>query len=500
MCKGPHRPVRPYLPSLLALCFIISALPYLSGCASYDAVTAATEPRAPLPEEKIAKRWEIVSRKPPSNSRKLTVDQAIEEALTASPELEQIRQRLAAADEQIVQAGASFYPSLVVSEKFNITNNPVFALMNIINQRRLRPDVNFNDPGKQQDFATRVGVQWSLFEGGKTYYGREAVVESRASVEAALFAARNQLVSKVTETYYRWLQSIGFISVARASIRSADTDVSLGEARLQAEMALPSEIMRLKARRAEIRGNLVAARTGARRLQAALERLMARPIHKEEIPDPRLSLSPIEIEGDTEDTDSMVRLALSRRPELDAIRSMVLASEKRILAERGDLFPKLGANAFYQWNSETFSKMEGSWLIGIDATWSLFEGGITRSRIREAQLRVKEIEAKGEQIALDIALEVHQAALAVQEAAEKIRVAQERKKWAREALNEVREQYRNQVVTVDSLLQAEVAGNRAEVAYTAALFDGKIAQAALKQALGDFADWTEERHVRGENE
>ena len=127
-------------------------------------------------------------------------------------------------------------------------------------------------------------------------------------------------------------------------------------------------------------------------------------------------------------------------------------------------------------------------MVGLQATWPIFEGGATFSRIREARNRLKEIEARGKQAALDIALEVNQAALAVQEAAEKVKVAEERKQWAEKALEEVRNLYRNQVVAVDSLLQAEVAWNQAEVSYTAALFEVKISQALLKQSLGDFAE------------
>ena len=111
--------------------------------------------------------------------------------------------------------------------------------------------------------------------------------------------------------------------------------------------------------------------------------------------------------------------------------------------------------------------MEGSWLVGVDATWSLFEGGATLSKIREARVRLKEIEARGEQMALDIALEVHQATLAVKETAEKIWVAAERRKWAEKALQDVQRRYRNQMATVDTLLQSEVAFNQADVSYTA---------------------------------
>jgi len=73
-------------------------------------------------------------------------------------------------------------------------------------------------------------------------------------------------------------------------------------------------------------------------------------------------------------------------------------------------------------------------------------------------------------------------------------VAAERKQWAAQGLKETQNLYRNEVVTVDALLQAEVALNRAEVAYTAALFDGMIAQAALRKALGAFARGGEEDH------
>ena len=366
--------------------------------------------------------------------------------------------------------------------------------MNIINQRRLQSDVNFNDPGTQQDFATRIRADWSLFEGGSRYFKRQAAVGFKESLEGNLMAARNQLVATVVETYYHWLQAMGFIGVAEKAYASADMDVRLAEARFKAEMALPSEVMRLKAHRAEMHGNLVTAKTGTRRLQAALERFLARPIHKGEIPDPAVHPAAASSEDAHEKPDALVAQALSVRPELASVRALIEAAGKRIQAEQGGLLPRLGVGAEYQWNTETFSRMEGSWLVGIDATWSLFEGGATLSKIREARVRLKEIEARGEQMALDIALEVHQAALAVKETAEKIQVADERRKWAEMALQDVRRRYGNQMATVDTLLQSEVAFNQADVSYTAALYEGKIAQVLLRQTLGEFALWNEEEH------
>jgi outer membrane protein len=308
-------------------------------------------------------------------------------------------------------------------------------------------------------------------------------------------AARNRLVATVTETYYRWLQALDFIHVAEAALEAAHTDEQLGEARLAAEIALPSEVLRLKTQTAEQHGNLVTAKTSARRLQAALERLMTRPIDAHEIPP---ASSPAALPSDAaepaEEAAGLIQQALEHRPELAAVTAMIAAALNRVQSAKGDLWPKLAAQSWYQWDSEDFGDSGTSWMLAVQATWPLFQGGLTFAKIGQAQANLKVLQAKGEQVALDIALEVNQAVLAIEDAAQKIRVAADRKRYAREALEETRNLYQNEVVKVDALLQATVAWNRAEVAYTAALFEGKIAQTVLRQTLGEFANWMEVRH------
>jgi outer membrane protein len=418
----------------------------------------------------------------------LTLDNAIREALRSSPELEQINRRIDAASAQIKQADAAFYPRIIVSEEYNDTNNPVYALMNIINERRFQTNIDFNHPGAQQNFGTRIKGELSLFEGGSRWYMHKAAVGERESIRANLEAARNQLVAKVTETYYRWLQALSFIAVAEKGLESARTNERLGEARVRDQIALPSELARLKAQTAEAEGHLLTATTTARRMQAALERLLARRIGPDEVPrgltPPQSAAEP---ENNPEQNQVLVKQALAKRPEMAAVRSLILASRDRVRSARGGLLPKIGANAQYMLDSEDFSDSADSWMIGVVATWPLFEGGASLARISEARAKLKEMEARGKQVALDIALEVQQAVLAVRDASEKIHVADERRKWAGKALDDVRFQYRNQIAGVDALLQSEVAWDQAEASYSAALFESAIAQAVLRQALGDFA-------------
>lgn len=459
-----------------------------SGCLSQ--ISPFSDKAEILPPARMAKHWGALSGKDKApSSGPLTLELAIEEALAGSPELDQIRRRSAAAEEQVKQAEAAFYPRLILAEEYNTTDNPMYALMAVINQRRLQPSFNFNQPGQQQNFSSRIQGQWTVFEGGRRVYERKAALGRRDSLEAERLSARNALVGKVTETYYRWLSSLDFIDVAERALEVARTNEQMGESRLRGGISLPSELMRLKAARAEAHGNLVSAQTGARRFQAALERLIVRPIQHHEIPE---KSPPVQFPSAEQlNTQELVEKAMKKRPEMSAVRALIQSARMRVRSAQGTLFPKLGTQALYQWDTEDFSDVPGSWMVSILATWPLFEGGARLSQIREARAGLEEMEAHGRQVALDIALDVHQAVLAVQESAEKIKVADEQRKYARMALKEVQDQYRNEVVTVDALLQAEVSWNRAETSYTTAIFGGKISQALLKQALGQFARWME---------
>lgn len=298
-------------------------------------------------------------------------------------------------------------------------------------------------------------------------------------------------MARVTEVYYRWLQALSFIRVAEKALDSARTDERIGAAQLRAEAALPSDVARLKARSAEMEGNLVSARVGARKTQAAMERLLARAIRDEEIPEPALDEASLGDLKPMSGREELVKRALDQRPEMAAVRSLIEAAQKRARSAQGGLLPRLATSGQYQWDTRSWDDAPNSWMIAVQATWPLFEGGISMARIKEAQARVKEAEIKGKQVELDIALEVQQAALSVEESADKIRVAEERRKWATMALEEVRHQYDRQAVGVDGLLQSETAWNQAEVGCMAARFEGMIAQAALRMALGELTSSVE---------
>ena len=136
----------------------------------------------PIGSERI--QTEIPPEGPAPASGKLTLERAIEEALAASPELEQIQRRIDAASEQVRQAEALFLPKFTFVQDYGLTNQPGAAFMYIINQRRFQQGIDFNNPGVQQNFTTGFRGELQVFSGGADWYGRKAAQSQRRSVSA----------------------------------------------------------------------------------------------------------------------------------------------------------------------------------------------------------------------------------------------------------------------------------------------------------------------------
>jgi outer membrane protein TolC len=393
--------------------------------------------------------------------------------------------RVAAAAEQVRIAEAAFYPRLILSNDYTRTDNPVYAMMAIINQRRLDPSINFNDPGVQSNFSTQLQAQWSVFDGGRSYYDQQAAGRQELGARASLAAERNQLVATVSQVYYQWLQARTFIAVAEQALNSARTNEQLSEARVAAQVSLESDLLRLKAARAEAEGQLLSAQGSASRLQAALERLLVRHIGAQEVP--ATDLNPDQPEIASTDPNALVPQALAQRPEIEAAAAMIVAAADQVKAAKAGFLPSVVVHGQFEWDREDLRGAEDSWLAGVSVPWPLFEGGATQARLRQARATLREMQARGEQVALDIALDVHQAALGAREAQQRVEIARQQLDYARQSHQDVRTQYQNQTATVEALLQSEVAWQRAEAGYAAAAYEAKVAQAMLRRALGQFA-------------
>ncbi len=128
--------------------------------------------------------------------------------------------------------------------------------------------------------------------------------------------------------------------------------------------------------------------------------------------------------------------------------------------------------------------MNGAWSATLAVTLSLYDGGITRERIREAGLRLEQLKVLESERKQRIELEVRQAWLALEQVGAELTAASAGVGQAREAARIAGLRYQAGVGTSLELLTAESTLAQAEFGLSSARFNQNLARIQLILATG----------------
>jgi outer membrane protein TolC len=269
------------------------------------------------------------------------------------------------------------------------------------------------------------------------------------------------------------LKTREFIRAAEASVKDYDQSLIVASNRVAAGTALRTERLDLEVRLAQAREDLVRARNAHTLSERALRAI--------------LGLA----EGEFTVADAVPAVAaptgddFSRRPELAAVREQERAAEAQVRQVQAGQRPRL--NAFGSVDYDYGSRMGGdgnSFTAGVIAQWDLWDGQLTRGRVREARANLEAAREEERKLLLGIGLEVEQARLALNEAAERLAVTEAAVAQAQESVELTRARFGQGLLLASQLIDAETALIGARVRRAEAEADRRIAIAALRKALG----------------
>lgn len=395
----------------------------------------------------------------------------------------------------VEQAQSGFYPKLSIGETFTRTNYAPMVFSNQLAQGELSGDfpfpppagfdpfAQFNEPGPLSNWNTQLLLQWPLFRGGETYYGNRAAIASLSAAELALKTVHNDLALTVSTAYYEILKSENSIRIVEESVRQIRSHLDIAKARFENEVALESDVLRVTVRLAEAEESLAIARHNLERAKSRLNLAMGRRVNR-----------PLELAGDeasafilpntAEEPEGLMEMARRLRPEVDGMDKTVTALENSVSVARAGYYPQIDAFAHYDIDTEDFSDSGDSWTVGVGASLAIFDGFHTRSAVQAARARLREAQAKREQLLLQIDMDVKNAYLAKSEAATRLDVLEQSVAEAEESLRIVSERYAEGLALVTALIDAEVALTNARLHKLIARYDYLVATAALDRAVG----------------
>lgn len=252
---------------------------------------------------------------------------------------------------------------------------------------------NLNLDTANNVMVSGVGLQWLMFDFGQ----RSALVDAAKNMSFAANVSFNgmhqKLIYDVTRTYHQYGAALSRIKITQKALHNSTMILAAAQARRQSGVATTVEVAQARQLVAQSQLNHVLAQGAERDARQALLGVMGvSPSSQIKISYSEDKTLP-EMGGNL--TQTMIKLALSQRPDVLASFAAAQAAISGIKAAEADFLPKVylagavakGHGRFDAQGLPSVGLQASSSNILIGVSVPLYDGGIRAARVKEAESR-----------------------------------------------------------------------------------------------------------------
>ncbi len=409
----------------------------------------------------------------------VTMGQAVELALKYSRKV-----KASGADERVMasmrrEAFAGFLPSASANGygvNQNMTPNVYFSAGDTMAR-------NLQVFGTNRAYDLNVTGMWSLFSGGRTYYGYKAASARADSATQMLRGTELDVAMQARLDYIAAVREQENARVTGDLVRQTEERLRVTREEFEAGRVARFNVLRDEAELA----NAIQMDTMARN-RAEIALIALKTTLGLDLASPISVAEPLRYERMTISVEEGVRQAVEGHPDVQAAAKQVEAAEAEVRVALGRYLPDLSATAMYDWSrfnnrGEPSRKPEG-YSAGLVLTIPIFDGFMRENAIATA--RAKRDKAQEQEVLArqQVAKEVSQAALMLAAAEKNVEASRKGLEQAEEQQRIVQERYATGRGIQLEVLDAQVTLTRARFNVVAALADFQSSAAMWLKATG----------------
>jgi outer membrane protein TolC len=417
----------------------------------------------------------------------LTLPVAVEIALKTNPLVRATSSGREIADARLSEARASRWPVVQVSQNVTQGNNPVYVFGSLLEQANFKQqnlDLRaLNNPASLHNLRTALSFRAPLFDQrqSRTRIAQAQLLQQQ--MDTSSNQVQQQIRFEVLRTYYAVLLAQAKKEVSDEAVKLAEADVKRSRDRVDAGVAVTSDLLSAEVQLAEFRQQQIQADGDILTAVAALNTALGLPISAPQT----ISGALIDKQFTLNEQEELLRVAVQQRPEYARAGLTLREREQQTFGARGEILPRVDLFTSVGVSARSFLTGSTDYLVGASVTFNLFDAG---RKARLAQARAAETIATLEQehLANQIRLEVVRARQQFITARERLTVAERVISHATEALRIVQDRYHEGLTTITEVLRAETALVRARTNVLAARYDHYIGYANVLLATGQLTD------------
>lgn len=417
-------------------------------------------------------------------ARPVSLPEALAMARANNPALRAAHEAALSAAQDVKAAGSAYFPEIGAFAGYSATNQPVAAFGVKLNQGAITagdfaPDL-LNHPDSIDNLRYGIRVRQVVYAGGERRWGRRAADFGRQAAAETEAKAESDVRFAVVSAYLSALESREQIRLLEQAVEMAGRIQSKVQSLYDQGVVTRSDQLSAELRLSRLEQDLLTARAAVRLADTALATAVG--------VEPGDALEPGDAPADpgaeAEDAAVWHERSVAERADLAASRLRVEQARSAVRMARGAFMPGVEVNGGYEWNSEDVGSPEGSYGVGVQAGWTVFDGGRREARVEKARRDLAAAEAMIESMKRGIYLDVEQALQGVETARGQLRIGDAAIRQAEEAFRIIEDRYGAGLTGVVELLRIEYELTEARVRRTRSLYAYHQATAGLRRAAG----------------
>jgi len=418
--------------------------------------------------------------------KEITLKDAITYALENKADAKKAKLSVENSEYQIQEVRARALPTIAASG--NLTYNPILQLNALPGDFFGAPGTVILAPlGQKYTSTAGVNLTQTLFD-QSVFTGLKAARSTREFYQVNAQLTEEQVIERVANAYYQVYVQRQQLVVLDSTYNNTERVRNIIKGQFDNGLARKIDLDRMSVNLNNINTQRQQALNAVQQQENALKFYMGMPIQTA-ITLPRADFEISQL-ASTEKPD------VKRRTEyllLEKQLQLYTYNKKAIIAE---YYPSLSLTAGYNYIGQGpelpwFAKPSDNvyWSdfssIGVNLKVPIFNGFATRSRVRKADIQLRETEADMEDAKLSLDLAYENAVTQINNSLITINNQKENVKLAQEVLDNTQNNYQQGLATLTDLLDSETSYIEAQNNYTNALLEYKLAEVQLIKAKGE---------------
>ena len=412
-----------------------------------------------------------------SPARVLTLAEAQRVAQERQPQLRAARGTAEAAEGRVEQSRSGLLPQLSATAEYQrTTNNFLFSPSGIFRQVQ---GTSWNTLGFIDSSVTLSQLLWDFGQTRNRWRSTQASARSAADQERS---TGQQVTLQIRVAFFNAVAFKELLAVARETLANQRNHLIQIEGFVQAGTRPPIDLSQARADFATAEVQAINADNAYQRSKVLVNQAMGveGPIDYDVANE---ALPPQA--GEDGALEPLLVTALGARPEIASATEQVKAQQLLIQSARGAYGPSISVGASVIQTTLTGTNYEG-WnaAAGVTLTWNLFQGGLTKGMIHEAEGNLGLAAAQLDVLRQQIRVDVDQALLAIRAAKAALSSSRNALLAARQRLSLAEGRYQNGSGSVIELGDAQIAAANAAAQVVQTDFQLATARAQFLWALG----------------